>query len=384
MNRPIDPTVLRIIDANLNRAREALRVMEEYARFGLDDAALSKAIKETRHGLVQAVAEFEEQLAGCEDRTAAEDSARAKARGSDERNDLLVRSRDIVGDVGCHVGTPSEYERADAVHVALAAAKRLSEALRAIEEYSKTIDPSYAAKVEKIRYEGYELERRLTITVHAKERFGHVRLYVILTEALCHGGWFATAEAALRGGADCLQLREKDLADRELLDRATRLAALCHDHDALFILNDRPDLAVLCGADGVHLGQDDMPVSAARRIVPPTCLVGTSTHKIEQIEDAITQAPDYLAVGPMFATPTKPQDHIAGPETLAAARQRTSLPLVAIGGINEQNVDAVLLAVPCCICVCQAVIAQPNTQEATTRLGAVIDAARRRQTTKEG
>jgi thiamine-phosphate pyrophosphorylase len=178
-------------------------------------------------------------------------------------------------------------------------------------------------------------------------------------------------------------LREKDLTDRELLNRANRLARLCHEHDALFILNDRPDLAVLCAADGVHLGQDDMLVSAARRIVPPTCLVGISTHTIEQIEDAITQAPDYLAVGPMFATPTKPQDHIAGPETLAAARQRTSLPLVAIGGIDEENVEAVLSAAPCCICACQAVIAQPDAEEAAGRLKAQIDRALSQQTTTD-
>ncbi len=391
MNRPIDPTAFRVIDANVNRAREALRVMEEYARFGLDDAGLTKAIKETRHRLAQAVADLAQQLVTGEGRgtdQAATPLSPPLPRGEDGRGDagegLLVRSRDIVGDVGREIGTESEYERTDAVHAALAAAKRLSEALRTIEEYGKTIDPSFAARVEQIRYEGYELERRLTITVHARQRFGHVRLYVILTESLCHGDWFTTAEAALRGGADCLQLREKDLTDRELLNRAKRLAALCHEHGALFILNDRPDLAVLCGADGVHLGQDDIPVSAARRIVPPTCLVGTSTHTIEQIEDAITQAPDYLAVGPMFATPTKPQDHIAGPETLAAARQRTSLPLVAIGGINEHNVGAVLSGASCCICVCQAVIAQPDAEEAAAHLRGQIDRALSQQTTTDG
>ncbi len=342
-----DHTNLRIIDANLNRAREALRVLEEYARFGLDDAGLSSTVKNMRHDLAKCIPE-----------------AFANA---------LLAHRDIVGDVGRDVGTATEYERADASHVAEAAGKRLSEALRAIEEYAKIIDPAFAAAVEKIRYRGYDLERRLTVTTRARERFGHVRLYVLLTESLCHGDWFATAEAALKGGADCLQLREKGLTDRELLERARRLIGLCRDHGALLIVNDRPDIAVLSGADGVHLGQDDVTVAEARRIVPSAAVVGVSTHTMEQLIAATAAAPDYVAVGPMFSTATKPQDHIAGPETLTAARKHTSLPLVAIGGIKEQNAGEVLSAASCCLCVCGAVIAQPDVAAATARLRALID-----------
>ncbi|MGD2108501.1 MAG: thiamine phosphate synthase [Phycisphaerae bacterium] len=357
-----DPTALRIIDANLNRAREALRVMEEYARFALDDRSLTQALKDARHGLAEVVGKLEHPPLD-------------PPLGRGEASGTLLRARDIVGDVGREVSTAAEYQRAGAADVALAAAKRLGEALRAIEEYGKTIDPAFAAEIEKLRYRGYELERRLTITIDAVGRFGHARLYVLLTEALCHGDWYETAEACLRGGADCLQLREKDLSDRELLDRAQRLADLCHDHDAVFIVNDRPDVAAISGADGVHLGQDDMPVSAARRVIPPHGLVGKSTHTSEQIEAAIEEVPDYLAVGPMFATPTKPQDHIAGPETLAAARRQTALPLVAIGGITDSNAADVLSSAPCCVCVCQAVIAQPDPEASAARLKSMIDEA---------
>lgn len=287
----------------------------------------------------------------------------------------MIRARDIVGDVGREVQTAAEYKRSDAAHVARTAAKRLSEALRAAEEYGKTIDPTFAAAVEKIRYRGYELERRLAMTVDARARFGHVRLYVIMTESLCAGDWLATAEVALRGGADCLQLREKGLPDHGLLERARRLARLCHDNGALLIVNDRPDIAVASGADGVHLGQEDLPIRAARRLVPPRCLVGVSTHTLEQVKAAGAEAPDYIAVGPMFATATKPQDHIAGPEMLAEARRCTSLPLVAIGGITEQNVGTVLSAVPCCVCVCAGVVGQPNVAGAASRLRARVDEA---------
>ncbi|MBU0717316.1 MAG: thiamine phosphate synthase, partial [Planctomycetes bacterium] len=185
--------------------------------------------------------------------------------------------------------------------------------------------------------------------------------------------WFATAEAALEGGADCLQLREKDLPDRELLGRARRLGDFCREHGALFIVNDRPDLAVLSGADGVHLGQDDVTVSQARRIMPSTAIIGVSTHTLEQFDEAIAQAPDYIALGPMFPTATKPQDYVAGPEMLAEASSRTSLPLVAIGGINNANAGQVLSRAWCSLCVCSAVVAQTDVAAATARLSAVLD-----------
>lgn len=344
-----DGSAIRIIDANLNRAREALRVMEEYARLGLGDAGLSAAIKETRHTLADAI----------------------PARLGEE----LIPARDITGDVGCDVSVPAEYERSDAKCVALTAGKRLGEALRTIEEYGKTVDPEFAARVEKIRYRGYEIERRLGLTVRAQDRFGRVRLYVILTESLCSGEWFATAEAALQGGADCLQLREKALSDRVLLERAKRLAGLCHERDALFIVNDRPDVAAVSGADGVHLGQNDVPLADARRMLPSTCIVGLSTHTPAQVSAAAAEAPDYIAVGPMFATATKPQAHIAGPQALAAARAHTSLPLVSIGGIDVSNVRDVLSAAPCAVGVCRAVIAQPDVVDAASRLRALVDRA---------
>lgn len=333
---------LRILDANLNRAREALRVMEEFARFVLDDATLTAEIKQTRHDLAAAI-------------PATIDAG-------------AIHRREIETDVGREIGTTSEYARTEARSVAIAAGKRLSEALRVIEEYGKTIDPAFAARVEQIRYRGYELERRLAITTTARDRFDHVRLYVLITESLCRRDWFETAQAAIDGGADCLQLREKNLADRELLDRAKRLASLCRERGALFVVNDRPDIAALANADGVHLGQDDLSVAAARRILPTSAIVGVSTHTIEQVQAAIAQAPDYVAVGPMFPSGTKPQDHIAGPRTLAAARSLTGLPLAAIGGIDATNAAQVLSAAPCALCVSSTVLADADPRSACRRL----------------
>jgi thiamine-phosphate pyrophosphorylase len=206
-----------------------------------------------------------------------------------------------------------------------------------------------------------------------RTRLRNARLYILITESLCRFGWFETAAEVLAGGADVLQLREKALPDRELLRRARRLAALCREYDAVCIINDRPDIALLCGADGVHLGQDDVTVAQARRIVPAEAILGISTHTLEQAKEAVAAAPDYLAVGPMFATSTKPQDHIAGPETLAAVQRQCSLPLVAIGGIDQTNAPTVLAAAPCCLCVCRAVVSHPDPRAATSALRAAVD-----------
>ncbi len=350
----------RILDANFNRAREALRVMEDYARFVLDDGGLTAEIKETRHALADCARRFDTGEAGADLHTLS-----PPTRGG---TTPLITSRDIVGDVGAEITTVHEGQRASAADVVVAAGKRLSEALRSIEEYGKTIDPEFAAAIEQLRYRGYEIERRLAMTIQARERFGQVRLYVIITESLCRGGWFETAEAVLRGGAEAIQLREKDLSDSELLGRARRLAKLCGDHGALLIVNDRPDIAAASGAHGVHVGQDDLPVPAVRRIVPPTCVVGVSTHTIEQVRAAAAQAPDYIAVGPMFDSPTKPQAYIAGPTTLAEARTITALPLVAIGGITNENASHVVAAGTCCVCVCQDVIARADVEAAVRAL----------------
>ncbi len=381
---------LRIIDANLNRAREAMRVLEDFARFASDDPAVSRSLKEMRHGLS------------------------AAARVWPVRD--LLTARDTPGDVGTRITTAGERRRRSAADIVTAAAKRLTEALRVIEEYAKLDHPDAAAAVERIRYRAYDVEKRLLLPALGEDpaatarraRFAAVRLYVLLTESLCRRSWLRTARDVIAGGADCVQLREKDLDDAELLDRARRLAALCRRHGVLCIINDRPDIAVLAGADGVHLGQTDMGVADARTIVGRDLLIGRSTHGVRQFREALRERPDYVAIGPMYDTATKPQRHIAGPAILPrvlelAARTappwlqgrgrgrvapggdipatqeggRTRRlrgatagptcsawpeiatagpPVVAIGGITLERLAEVLAAGPVAVAVCAAVI----------------------------
>jgi thiamine-phosphate pyrophosphorylase len=339
----LSPAVARILDANVNRAREALRVMEDYARFGLDDPAGCEALKALRHDLA--------------------DCVRRLPAGE------LLAARDVPGDAGTAVSTASERHRPDALAVFTAAAKRLPEALRTLEEYAKTFDPELAGGLEGLRYRAYDAEQRIVMRGERSARFARTRLYVLMTASLCgRPDWLWTAEEALAGGADCIQLREKGLDDSELLSRALRLGELCRRRGVLFIVNDRPDIAVLAGADGVHLGQTDLPVAAARRIVGPGALIGVSTHDPAQLRAAIAAGPDYIAVGPMFATATKPQQHLAGPELLALATRETQIPIVPIGGITAGNAGVLVQAGARRLCVCSAVIAAADPRAAAREL----------------
>jgi thiamine-phosphate pyrophosphorylase len=346
------PPISRILDANFNRAREALRVMEDYARFVLEDPAGSEVLKRCRHDL----------------------SACMRRLGGEE----LVSARDTPGDVGTGLSTPSEAARGDARAVFVAAAKRLPEALRTIEEYAKTVDGDAAAAAEQLRYRAYELEQRVLLRGERSARFSRVRLYVIVTASLCRGDWLATAERAIEGGAECIQLREKDLEDGELLARARRLGALCLERGVLFVMNDRADIARLCDADGVHLGQTDVSPADARRIVGPDRLIGLSTHTPEQLRAAIAAGADYIAVGPMFASTTKPQPHVAGPELLRLAGAETGIPVVPIGGIGGENVDILKASGATRVCVCSAVIGAEDVTAAAREIRGLLAPARSR------
>jgi len=338
----MEPRIARILDANFNRAREAMRVMEDYARFVLDDPAGCETVKRLRHALADCV------------RTLPADA--------------MLTARDTAGDVGTSITTESEQRRPDARSVFTAASKRLPEALRTMEEYAKTWNPDLAARFEALRYRAYEVESQLLLRSERSSRFARVRLYVLITESLCRGDWLETAAEAITGGAGCLQLREKGMEDRELLVRARQLVALCRSRGVLCVINDRPDIARLSDADGVHLGQTDLPVSEARRILGPGRLVGLSTHTPEQVKTGIEAEPDYIAVGPMYPSPTKPQDHVPGPELLRLARSCTQRPVVAIGGITADRVPVLVQAGARCICVCSAVIGADDVAAAARRL----------------
>jgi thiamine-phosphate pyrophosphorylase len=332
-------SVLRIIDANSNRAREALRVMEEAARFVLDDAPLTADLKTLRHDLVAVVDPL-------------------LAAGAD---------RDVPGDVGTSIATAGERTRAGVASVARAAGRRLGEALRAIEEYAKTIDAAAAAAVEALRYRGYELEQRLLAALGA-ERRPPWRVCVILGEASCAGRrWRDVAEAVAGAAPDCIQVREPGLDDGALLARVREVVDLARGRSAV-IVNDRPDVALLAGADGVHLGQTDLPCAEVRRLAGRPLIVGVSTSRLAEARQAHADGADYCGVGPMFPSTTKDKPVIVGADYLREYVAWGALPHLAIGGITPDNVHELVAAGAQGVAVSAAVCAADDPASAIERL----------------
>ncbi len=337
---PFSGPILRLIDANANRAREALRVLEDYARFVLESEELCTKLKGLRHELSQSLRPW---------------------------LDEAIVHRDTPGDIGTAINTDSERTRPDLAAVIVAAGKRAGEAMRAIEEFLKTARAADAAKIESLRYCFYEIEQRIVLTLRPDHRLKSARLYVLITESACKRPWLQTAELAIEGGADCLQLREKNMADGEFFSRAEQLAQLCRRNKVLCIINDRPDIAVAANADGVHLGQEDMPAREARRIIGNRKILGISTHNLEQARRAVADGADYIGVGPMFKSSTKPRDFVAGLE-YAAAVGPIAVPKVAIAGICLENVDKVLAAGISAVAVTAAVVGCEDVAGAARQL----------------
>jgi thiamine-phosphate pyrophosphorylase len=256
----------------------------------------------------------------------------------------LLAARDTRCDVGCELSTAGELTRPDLASVLTANFKRLEESLRSLEEFGKILDVEFAADLERLRYRSYTLERAIETTRKSSARLAGVRLYVLADGRPSVGEFQALVASLVAAGVGAIQLRDKHLADRELLSRARRLRELTRASRTLFIMNDRPDLAALAGADGVHVGQEELSVHDVRAIVGPKMLIGVSTHALEQAQAAVLDGASYIGVGPTFASGTKPFDpgELKGLELLQAVAAEIRLPAFAIGGIGRENLAEVL------------------------------------------
>ncbi len=308
---------IRMLDACCNRAQEALRTLEDLARFGLDDAHAQRELKTARH----AIAEIRSDLV--------------------PRDAQRLSWRDTPGDIGTRSSTLGEQARDDLCSIAEAAGARASQALRTIEELAKLHSPEAATRAEAIRYRTYELSQRVALALLGG-RARQWRLCVLISEALCtHHPWEAVARAAIEGGAECLQLREKSLDDCALLERACAMVALARPHGVSVIVNDRPDIALAARCDGVHVGQQDLSVRDVRAIAGDALLVGVSCSSLEQAREAARAGTDYLGLGPIFPSTTKARGFVRGVELVRAVVQDpacASLPHLAISGIHPGNV----------------------------------------------
>ena len=331
-------SVYRIIDANFNRAREAIRLMEEFARFTLNSSTFTERAKEIRHRLSAAIA------------------------GLDA--DRLIASRDTLGDVGVGRTIDEQLQRTNLNDCFTAGCKRLTEALRVLAEMTQTLDSSAAGTIEDLRYQAYTLEKDIALFSNTFERFKSVRLYVIITSSL-PSDVISLACRCTAGGADCIQLRAKTIEDGKLFALAAEFVKICKDAGVLSIINDRVDIAVAAGADGVHLGQDDLPVKQAHKLQLMPLIIGKSTHSLQQLQTTCMEHPTYAALGPVFPTATKPSAEPVGLDYVTKATEilaDTGIGHVAVGGITIDNVEQVLRAGAKAIAVCSAVteVADPT------------------------
>lgn len=303
-------TIYRILDANLDRSREGLRIIEEWCRFGLNNSQFTNLCKQLRQELGQ------------------------------WHSDEIRAARDTPNDPGTELTHPQEEQRANITEVLRSNFCRVQEALRVLEEYGKLYSTAMAAACKQMRYQVYTLESNL-IGHQRHQRLQQSYLYLVTSPV---ENLFAAVEAALEGGLTLVQYRDKTTDDLTRIRTAERLKQLCHRYNALFILNDRVDLALAVDADGVHLGQEDLPIAFARELLGSQKIIGRSTKNPQEMQRAIQEGADYIGIGPVYETPTKAGRAAAGLDYVRHAVSQSTIPWFAIGGINPENLSEVISA----------------------------------------
>ncbi|MCD6452766.1 MAG: thiamine phosphate synthase [Dehalococcoidales bacterium] len=349
----IIPTeVLRIIDVNLNRVSEGLRVLEDIARLALNDPSLSQQLKNMRHQLVETNQSFQQQL---------------------------IQARDAEYDIGQNMVAPGQEKPKELSVVVIANARRVQQSLRTIEELAKTkplASKMDAERFKQSRFELYSIERGLLSRLFRRDKLENIRgLYAIIdTQALRGRNYIEVARQLIDGGTRIIQLRDKISTKPELLVIAQQLKGLCSKHQVLFIVNDYLDLALASDADGLHLGQHDLPIRVARRLLPIDKLIGSSTNTVDQAIAAAASGADYIAVGAMYTTTSKEKPIIVGPDRLRQIRQAVALPLVAIGGITKDNAVEVINAGANSVAVISSLLQAESPQAAARQIVSQIEA----------
>lgn len=337
---------LRIIDANVNRTGEGLRLLEDLARFLLDDAALAQQLKTMRHELVTSISPSYQQL---------------------------LQARDAEGDVGINFKVPGQEKQKDLPATLAANARRVQESLRTLEELAKlpdTIPKLDSERFQQARFSLYTIERNLLSRLLRQEKIRLLTgLYAIIdTQALKGLRHTDVAGQVIRGGARTVQLRHKLGSKEELLPIAQQLKDLCDEKGVLFIVNDYLDIALATDADGLHLGQHDLPIKVARQLLPIGKILGISTTGVDQAASAEAEGADYIAAGSIYPTPSKETAEVIGLEGLRQIRQAVNLPVVAIGGITKDNAAEVMAAGADSVAIIRAITQVESPEEATRQI----------------
>jgi thiamine-phosphate pyrophosphorylase len=342
----LKPQNFRLVDASLNRIAEGLRYLEDVSRFLLNDVTLTHRLKTMRHQLVTSDWQLQKKL---------------------------LESRDVADDVGFRLEVSGvDDQRRDLISSIVANTRRVQEALRTLEEFSKIkalLSHFSPKKFEQARYDMYAIEKDIIARIlrqdKAKRVFG---LYVIIDiQALKKRNYLDVTRQVIKGGVTIIQLRDKILEHGQLLHIAQEMKQLCAQNNVLFIVNDYIDIALAVQADGLHVGQTDLPVSMVRKLVPMDMLIGCSVDTVAQARTAQTDGADYVAIGAIFPTPSK-KTEVIGLNTLRKVKRAVSIPVVAIGGITISNINEVKAAGADSVSVISAVLSAPSPQKAVNDL----------------
>jgi len=296
-------------------------------------------------------------------------------------NQQLLNARNSEGDVGINIEAPEQEKRRELPMMVVANARRVQESLRTIEELAKA--PEMAAKLDsekfkQARFDVYSIERNLLSKLLRQDKIKHISgLYAIIdTQALKGRSHTEVASQIIRGGARIIQLRDKPTGKKELLPIAQQLKKLCTEHNVLFIVNDYLDLALAADADGLHLGQDDLPTQVARKLLPIDKILGYSITTVEQAVAAEADGADYIAVGSIYPSPSKKEAKVVGLETLRQVREAVASPLVAIGGITQDNAAEVITTGASSVAVISAILQAESAEEAARQIVASVERAK--------
>ena len=301
---------LRILDANFNRVKEGLRVIEEFLRFHYPPLPYLEEWRNLRKELVKRISSLP-----------------------------LLSHRDSEEDAGKNF-IPASYP--DILSLLRANFSRIEEGLRVIEEISRLKFPSLVSFIMKLRFQIYSLEKKILTRYNRKSRLTPIGIYLITDENIAGKPSPLIVEEALQAGIRFIQLRDKTSSLREIICKGEKIRELTSKFQAVFILNDRIDVAMAVNADGVHLGEEDFPLTEARKILGEEKIIGVTARTLESALEKSGKDIDYIALGPVYPTPLKRELKPIGIDILRKAKETIPLPIVAIGGIREENIQEII------------------------------------------
>ena len=356
----------RIIDAEINRISEGIRVLEDIARFSLENKDLSSRLRTLRHSARKSIASAS--------------SLSTKSTSSTLSTEALLQNRDSKKDIGLPISQKGTLDNKNNLKdIITANFKRIQEGLRSLEENLKLLNQYDLSKIyENLRFDAYSLEKDFIAELHKYKRFSclDTDIYGITGSKFSKGrSNEEVVSAMIKAGIKIIQYREKEKTLKEKLEECIKIRQLTRDTGVTFIVNDDITVAQIVDADGIHLGQDDFPLHEVRNIVGEKMILGLSTHSPEQARKAVEIGADYIGVGPIYKTYTK--DNVCDPvghQYLEWVVENIKLPFVAIGGIKIQNIDEIVKRGVKCIAMVTEIVGADDIEKTVSQIRKKITA----------